>query len=655
MEKTLLFICTLLISHYLGAQDAEVDSLKVVIASSENDSNKVLVMSELSQRLHQTDLEEAIEINKEGMQLAEQIGYASGVSAALNLLGIEYYFLGEYADALIHWQQAKLAFEKIGDDAGVANVLSNMGAIYHNQSDYPKAIEFYLQALKLAEEVKDTHRIGTVLQNIGAVQIEKDEYDLAISSFRKALPFFVARNYGEGIGLAHLNLGEVYTYKSSYDSATIELQEAVKYLEPTPYYPTLLRALGEVELKTTGFKEGLHYLELAYTEADKMGDEFERARIINSIARAYEGHGNVEKALEYFEQGKSLLEVIDASSMELQISAGGLVRLYSQKGDYKRAYESQKVLQDAKDTLYNVESSNKINRLLFNFDLEKKEGEIALLVKDKEIQEIEVEKQKEIRNGFIAGFILVLIFGAFALFQRNKIKKGKKLSDELLLNILPAEVADELKEKGHADAQLIEHVTVLFTDFKGFTAMSEVLSPKDLVNDLNICFSEFDRIIGEHNIEKIKTIGDAYMAAGGLPTPNDTHAEDVVKAAFKMRDFVEAGKARKIAAGLPFFEIRIGIHTGPVVAGIVGVKKFQYDIWGDTVNTASRMESSGEVGKVNISQATYELLMTERSRSQDTDASAPLSVHNTFTFESRGKIEAKGKGEMEMWFVSVNS
>lgn len=217
--------------------------------------------------------------------------------------------------------------------------------------------------------------------------------------------------------------------------------------------------------------------------------------------------------------------------------------------------------------------------------------------------------------------------------EKKQVEKLYNRSEELLLNILPEETAAELKAKGHVEAELIDEVTVLFTDFKGFTALSEVLAPKELVRDIHECFSEFDRIMEKHGVEKIKTIGDAYMAAGGLPRPNSTHAIDVVNAAQEMVEFVEHGKITKKLKGLPFFEVRVGVHTGPVVAGIVGIKKFQYDIWGDTVNTASRMESSGEPGKVNISETTYQL------------------VKDKFNCTYRGKVAAKGKGELEMYFV----
>jgi class 3 adenylate cyclase len=206
----------------------------------------------------------------------------------------------------------------------------------------------------------------------------------------------------------------------------------------------------------------------------------------------------------------------------------------------------------------------------------------------------------------------------------------KQKSEELLHNILPVETAEELKRNGFAEARHYERVTVLFTDFKGFTELSATLPPADLVREIDECFKAFDRIIGKHGIEKIKTIGDAYMAAGGLPVPNSTHAENAIRAALEIRDYMRDRVDRGIGSPLG---IRIGLHTGPVVAGIVGLKKFQYDIWGDTVNTAARMESSCDPGKVNVSSATYEL------------------TRDLFRFEARGEVEAKGKGRIPMYFV----
>lgn len=217
--------------------------------------------------------------------------------------------------------------------------------------------------------------------------------------------------------------------------------------------------------------------------------------------------------------------------------------------------------------------------------------------------------------------------------QKAEIEMEKKKSDDLLLNILPKETANELKESGTSRPRRFEQVTVMFTDFKGFTMVAEKLSPEELVQEIHYCFSRFDEIALRHGLEKIKTIGDAYMCAGGLPVPNDTHPVDVVRVGLEIRDFMRELKRERDAAGKLCFELRLGIHTGPVVAGIVGINKFQYDIWGDTVNTASRMESSGEVGQVNISEDTWKL------------------VKDHFKCTPRGKIPAKNKGEIGMYFV----
>ncbi|MCU0445488.1 MAG: tetratricopeptide repeat protein [Microscillaceae bacterium] len=217
--------------------------------------------------------------------------------------------------------------------------------------------------------------------------------------------------------------------------------------------------------------------------------------------------------------------------------------------------------------------------------------------------------------------------------QKEQIEQEREKSDKLLLNILPEATALELKEKGEATPQSYEMVTVLFTDFSGFTQIAAKLQPVEVIQELDYCFAAFDEIIEKYNLEKIKTIGDAYMCAGGIPLSNQTNPLDAVRAGLEIQAFMEKFKQEKLQKGEATWEARVGIHTGPLVAGVVGKKKFAYDIWGDAVNTASRMESSGEPGKVNISGATYEL------------------IKNQFECTYRGKVYAKNKGDVDMYFV----
>lgn len=208
-----------------------------------------------------------------------------------------------------------------------------------------------------------------------------------------------------------------------------------------------------------------------------------------------------------------------------------------------------------------------------------------------------------------------------------------KESERLLLNILPEGVADQLKKEGHVKPQQYDCVTVLFTDFENFTQIAENMTPAELIRQLDSTFSFFDSVIERFGLEKLKTIGDSFMCAGGIPEANATNAVDAVLAALEIQEFMRQVKDFRALRGEEFWDCRIGISTGPLVAGVVGSKKFAYDVWGDTVNMASRMESSGAVGRINISEATYEL------------------VDAFFACEARGKIQAKNKGEVAMYFV----
>ena len=260
---------------------------------------------------------------------------------------------------------------------------------------------------------------------------------------------------------------------------------------------------------------------------------------------------------------------------------------------------------------------------------------ILCLHKSREVTEISPEEQVKLEklSGQIAGSIQNSNLYKVSQAATESAQEERKKSDKLLLNILPEEVATELKEKGLVTPVLFESTSILFTDFKGFTQIAEGLTPQELIKELDGCFSQFDRIIERNNLEKLKTIGDAYMCAGGIPKVNKTHALDSCLAAIEIQSFMKQMKEIKQSIGSPYWELRLGIHSGPVMAGVVGEKKFAYDVWGDTVNTASRMESSGTTGRINISYATYEL------------------VKDYFDCEYRGEIDAKNKGKVKMYYL----
>jgi adenylate cyclase len=231
-------------------------------------------------------------------------------------------------------------------------------------------------------------------------------------------------------------------------------------------------------------------------------------------------------------------------------------------------------------------------------------------------------------------YIFVQILTGILIFilSRN-LNIERKKSDSLLLNILPETIAEELKKKDRVAPKRFEETSVLFCDMASFTKIAEKMPPETLVGELDHIFRRFDEICKEHNMEKIKTIGDAYMAAGGIPLENKTFAVDAVLCGLSFQGFMRDERDVHVLHGREFWEIRLGIHVGPLVAGVVGNNKFAYDIWGDTVNTASRLESSGVVGEVNISKETYEL------------------VKDIFECETRGFVSAKNKGEIEMFLV----
>jgi class 3 adenylate cyclase len=277
------------------------------------------------------------------------------------------------------------------------------------------------------------------------------------------------------------------------------------------------------------------------------------------------------------------------------------------------------------------------------FQEEKRENKIRILNQEKEINELELEKEKTVRTFAITVSVLLLIT-AFVLYNRYSHKKEiniqlasaneqinheKDLSDKLLLNILPAKVANDLKTNGFSEPRYFDDVTVYFSDFVGFTKRSSNFEPKELIKELNEIFTEFDNIIERNNCERIKTIGDAYLAVCGMPESNDNHSENIINSAIGIIEYLR----ERNKTSLILWEPRIGIHSGRVVGGVVGIKKYIYDVFGDTINTASRMESYSESMMINVSNVTYEF------------------VKDKFKFTKRKPILVKGKGVVQMYFV----
>lgn len=565
--------------------------------------------------------------------------YSKAVAEAYNTQGVVFWLKGDYPRSLDAFKGCFEAWKEIGDRKGMAGALNGMGNIYFSQGNYPKALDSHQSSLKIKEEIDDKKGVGMSLNNIGNVYFEQGHQSKALEYYKKSLKAKEVLGDKSGMAMSLNNIGNIYSKQEEYSTSLEYFEESLSILEKQNSngagIANAILNIGDVYFNKADFSVALDYFKRSKNISEESGDKRALANSLLNIGNVYFELNKPKDAIVEYLKSLKLAEEVE-SILQQKHACDRLYETYKHLGQQIQALKFHEQLTILKDSLFNEENTKKLTQLEMQYEFDKQEAAAQMAQEKKDAIALQELKQRKLeRNGFIGGFAVMLLFAGVFFRQRNRIGKEKDRSEKLLMNILPKEVAEELKEKGHSDAQSIDHVTVLFTDFKDFTKMSEKMTPKELVSDLHACFSEFDLICDKYGVEKIKTIGDAYMAAGGLPIPNATHAKDVVNAAIEMAQVTETIKAKNATSNLPFFEVRIGVHTGPVVAGIVGVKKFQYDIWGDTVNTASRMESSGQVGKVNISNSTYELLKDDPQ----------------FNFENRGKISAKGKGEMDMWFV----
>ncbi|MDZ7606900.1 MAG: adenylate/guanylate cyclase domain-containing protein [Cyclobacteriaceae bacterium] len=471
------------------------------------------------------------------------------------------------------------------------------------------------------------------------MQVQENTWISAIGYYWQA--FDIVQELGDNdlLGVITDNMGDIYLKKGQYDSAQYYLEKSLVANANSIYLSFSLNLLGEVMVKEGKYDEAIKYQTQAYELARQQDAKLEMAQTLLGLGNSRKVKGDLSSAYENYKKAESLANEIGARAV-LKDVYNGLAETNNLRGNYREAFEYKSLFAAIKDTLFNTDTNKKIRTVQFTYEIDKKQGQIDAITSKNKLQALELQQTRFVTYAAVfAGIVLLVLaggmFNRYRFIRRTNriIEQEKSRSDKLLLNILPAETAEELKEKGSAQARSYSNVTILFTDFKGFTELSATLSPPALVKEIHYCYMAFDEIMVRHGVEKIKTIGDAYMAAGGLPKPNDSHAVDVTLAAIEIREFMDKLIKQRKQAGKPYFEIRIGIHTGPVVAGVVGIHKFAYDIWGDAVNIASRMESNSQPGKINISSATYEL------------------IKDRFQCTPRGEISVKGAGEKTMYFV----
>jgi class 3 adenylate cyclase/Tfp pilus assembly protein PilF len=579
-----------------SSQDQKLaDSLAIVYAKGgHDDTTKLELLRQLAFN-QSTDIELGLKYAEELIKLSEQLGNDIYLHRGYLQKGNKKRLLGDLDEALAAYFKSAEVAGRLNYAKGEAVAYISIADVYSFSNNHENAMSYYRKAITVLRKSGDPVALGSALLNLGDEFREKKNYDSALIYLTEAGKVFEKSDYEIGKAYAIGNLGMVYAGKGQNDIAENNFNKAIPMLEKLEDYSAICTYLI-------------------------------------SLSSIYFEKGDSEKAIEYAQKS---LDLAKRYGFKDQISDANLKlsELYEKTGKVKLSFKYYKDYIAFRDSVNNIDAVQKMADMRYNYEISKKQVEVNLLNEQKRNQ----------RNVVIAtiialGLILLLLAGVYQRYKfmrkANKIIEAeKKRSDSLLLNILPEETAQELKQNGKVLAKRFQFVTVMFTDFQGFTQYATYLEPEVLVSTVDFYFSRFDQIMEKYGLEKIKTVGDSYMCAGGLPFPSEDHALNMVKAAMEIEQFISETQNDPTNDKIRL-NIRIGINTGPVVAGIVGTKKFAYDIWGDTVNIASRMESNSMPGKINISENTYQL------------------VKDVVDVEYRGELHVKNRGVMKMYFVN---
>lgn len=569
--------------------------------------------------------------------IVERYGSPEEKAVMYNNMGKQYAVLHDYPRALEYFKKSEIQCKFVTCDY-LQVLYANMGIALHNTGDSKAGIDYLLKARRLLESQKDWSSVANLEHLTARVYFsDRDVYN-ALTHNNEAIRFATDTRQNDVLANAYRTAADIYYQLYDFEKAfdfyqkylilndSMRLKEQARQ-QSIEQQRTLLSA-AEGQIKYLIARQNFKDLELQQSRYEQ-----ERLKLLNENLALETERRKDEVRLLQIQQDVDQAKLREKTLQALQ--AQQQLRLKEQQLDAK---EKEGLIA----SLRQKEQIDRAQRLADSV-------RVVQLRQDQEFQQREQENFKKFAYGLGGlGLIIAILLGiGWALArrasrrlaiqnrkieaQKEQIELERQKSDRLLLNILPDEVAQELRTHGYASPRFYGAATVIFTDFLNFTKLSQTLTPERLIDELDECFLAFDEICEKYGLEKIKTIGDAFMCAGGLPVPNETHPVDAVKAALEMLAWLE--RRNRENPNAVFRDMRIGVHTGPVIAGVIGKNKFAYDIWGDAVNLAARLEELGEPGRVNISGATCE------------------EVKHHFHCAYRGKKEVHNKGLVDMYFI----
>ncbi len=574
--------------------------------------------------VEQENTAQALEAFQKSYEEALLMDYFKGAAFAQNGYGVVNSNIGEFGKAQEHYDKALELFDQAQYERGTAFTHNNRGATFEELGSFEKALEEYLLALAVYEAENMIDEQLVTYNNMGSVNFKLGNLQGALEYYEQALEISQSLNKQVQTANILMNIGVVYNRQDLIDQALVFYDEAYDIAlatEATGLQSELLFNRASIYEQRDDFDAAFQNYGEALILFEELGDQKGVSSVFNNVGTAYARMGDYESAAREHENALQMAAGLNYPEVVLS-AMGNLAQDYEALQQFDRAYYYMSLHNAYKDQLRDEDLERSFAESQTSYETGKKDQEIEAQKVELNLQSLRLQLITFILIIIAVGLISVAILSVWIFRERQK-------SEGLLLNILPKKVASDLKKTGTTEPERFQNVTVYFSDIVGFTSTSKDMDVKFLISELNDMFTTFDNIMEKYGCERIKTIGDAYLAVCGMPVAYEDHAERMLKASMELRNALE----ERNQTADQTWRIRIGLHSGTVVGGVVGLKKYIYDVFGDTINTASRMESNGAPMRINVSGDMQELLKDK------------------YPFEERKPIEVKGKGKFPMYFL----